>query len=277
MASPQESPLNGGPSFAPAAEGSIRIKYTGVQSFLAVVYQQHDLLRQHKTENQLLEFSEVSDADFSFLSADSTRPCKSARFHYFPNSQILRVKITVWDHEILISLLRKLVERQLIAMDVDDECMTFGSPMNVLGDWVKEPDLCWSPAISGCQLRCVVEVGTSQSARQLSIDAHGWLEAPRSSVQAIITVSFKYVDLENEPNPITISVWKPVYRISSTTRLSPLTIARTATLDVWNVAGNLTASGFHVVKDEDTQRTVTTGEIPSSLRAVCRSPRFKEK
>ncbi|OQE80911.1 hypothetical protein PENNAL_c0043G05513 [Penicillium nalgiovense] len=254
MASPQESPLNGGPSFAPAAEGSIRIKYTGVQSFLAVVYQQHDLLRQHKTENQLLEFSEVSDADFSFLSADSTRPCKSARFHYFPNSQILRVKITVWDHEILISLLRKLVERQLIAMDVDDECMTFGSPMNVLGDWVKEPDLCWSPAISGCQLRCVVEVGTSQSARQLSIDAHGWLEAPRSSVQAIITVSF-----------------------NSTTRLSPLTIARTATLDVWNVAGNLTASGFHVVKDEDTQRTVTTGEIPSSLRAVCRSPRFKEK
>ncbi|KAJ6186223.1 hypothetical protein N7519_007524 [Penicillium mononematosum] len=234
----------------PKGKRPIRIKYTGVQGFLASVYQQYDLLCQHKTGNQLLEFSGVSDADFSFLSADSTRLCKSPKFQYFPNSRILRVNITVWNHEILISLLRRLIERQLVAMNVDDECMTFDSPMNVLGDWVKEPDLCWSLMTSSGQLRCVVEVGISESARQLSIDARGWLEAPRSSVQAVTTVSFKYVDLGNEPNLFTIAVWEPVDRIrSADTRLSPLNIARTATLDVWNVAGNLTASGF-VVKEK---------------------------
>ncbi|KAJ5534756.1 hypothetical protein N7527_001010 [Penicillium freii] len=244
------------------------IKYTSVQNFLAVVNQHYDQLRQHNTENQLLEFSGVSHADFTLLSEDSTRPCKSAKFHYLPNSQILRVKIMPgWDHEILIALLRDLIESQLRSMNVKHEVMTLGSPKNVFGSWVKEPDLCWSLKTSCSQSRCIVEIGTSETARQLSVDAHGWLESPHSSAKAVITVAFKYIDAEKALNPLTISVWEPVDRISSVdTRRSLLTTARTAALDVWNVAGTLAVTGFRVVKDEeDIQMTTNEIRLPFDL------------
>ncbi|CAG8899677.1 unnamed protein product [Penicillium egyptiacum] len=181
-----------------------------------------------------------------------------------------------WDHGILITLLRRLVERQLLAMNVDDGCITLGSPKNVLGGWVKEPDLCWFLVTSCSQPRCVVEVGTSKSARRLSIDAHGWLEAPHSSAQAVITVSFKYIDAENELNPLTISVLELVDRISNVdSRLSPLTSARTAALDIWNVGGSLAVAGFHVVKDEE-DLTVTTKEIRLRFELFTSRPALNE-
>ncbi|CRL17846.1 unnamed protein product [Penicillium camemberti] len=248
----------------------VRIKYTSVQNFLAVVNQHYDQLRQYNTENQLLEFSGVSHADFALLSADSTRPCKSAKFHYLPNCQILRVKIMPgWDHEILIALLRDLIESQLRSMNVKHEVITLGSPKNVFGSWVKEPDLCWSLETSCSQPRCIVEIGTSETSRQLSVDAHGWLESPHSSAKAVITIAFKYIDAEKAPNPLTISLWEPVDRISNVdTRRSPLTTTRTAALDVWNVAGTLTVTGFRVVKDEeeeDIQMTTNELRLPFDL------------
>ena len=103
-----------------------------------------------------------------------------------------------WDHENLAFLVRKLIYKQLIAMDVDLECLTLGSPRNELGDWIKEPDVCWAPAFSSNKPTCVIEIGTSESTSHLSVDAHGWLEAPQSPVQAVITISCKYLCAETD-------------------------------------------------------------------------------
>ncbi|KAJ5415579.1 hypothetical protein N7465_004274 [Penicillium sp. CMV-2018d] len=156
----------------------------------------------------------------------------------------------------MIALLRELIESQLRAMNVKDEVMPL------------ELDLCWSLKTSYSQPRCIVEIGISESARQLSVDVYGWLEAPYSSVKAVITVAFKYIDTEKALNPLTIPVWEPVDRISSVdTRRSPLTTARIAALDVWNVAGTLAVTGFYVVRDEeDTQ--MTTNEIRLPQRRI---------
>jgi hypothetical protein len=163
-----------------------------------------------------------------------------------------------WDHEIIAALVRKMIDKQLITMNVDDECLSLSSPLNDLGNWIKEPDLCWVPTTASCKPTCVIEIGTSESASYLSAHAHGWLEARQSPVQAVITISFKYLSAETDDNPITISVWRPEHRLTST-RNDLCPASRTACIDIWNMAGSLSVSGFYV--DVDTQVQVSTDEI----------------
>ncbi|KAL4733710.1 hypothetical protein BDV11DRAFT_199559 [Aspergillus similis] len=92
-----------------------------------------------------------------------------------------------------------------MTMNVDYECLSLSSPRNELRNWIKEPVLCWAPAASS-KPTCVIEIGTSESASHLLTDAYGWLEAPQSPVQAVITICFKHLCAETDGNPLTISV-----------------------------------------------------------------------
>ncbi|KAJ5542131.1 hypothetical protein N7461_008134 [Penicillium sp. DV-2018c] len=249
----------------PIGDNPDTVKYQGVQDFLDVARRQYDSLQQLKTDRQILKFRSATENEFDILSADDTRPSKCVKLQYHRPTELLVVKVMPgWDHENLTFLLRKLIDKQLIAMNVDLECLTLNSPRIELGDWVKEPDVCWAPAFSPSKPTCVVEVGTSKSTTHLSVDAHGWLEAPQSPVQAVITVSFKYLSAETDENPLTISVWKKGCRLSSVDTRNNLSPAvRTAHFDVWNLAGSLSVSGFY--HDLDMQIPVCANEIDLPL------------
>lgn len=239
------------------------IRYLGAQHLLDVVLQQYDSLQKLETSQQILKFQPVTEDDFNILSDDSTRPCKSIKFHYHRPTQLLLVKVVPgWEHGQLASLVKRRIECQLMAMDVDLECLPLCSPLNDLGTWIKEPDLCWVPEVSYRRPTCVVEIGTSESAHHLASSAHVWLES-RNPVQAVITICFKHTCLETDANPLTITVWGPGHRLSnigtqgrSCGNLCP--VIQIAHLDVWNNAGSLSVTGSCL---NDTQETVSTDEI----------------
>ncbi|KAJ5372605.1 hypothetical protein N7517_004611 [Penicillium concentricum] len=214
----------------PIENHSNAVKYLGVDDFLDVL----------KTGHQILKFKSVPEKAFEILSGDDTRPCKFVRLQYHRPTQLLLVKITPgWDHENLIFLVRKLIDRQLNAMNL----------------------------FSSNKPTCAVEIGTSESTSHLSADAYGWLEAPQSPVKAVITISFKYLCAETDENPLSISVWKPGRRLSShDTGTNLSTAIRTAHIDVWNVAGSLSVSGFS--HDVDTQLPVSADEIQLPLELL---------
>ncbi|KAJ5551046.1 hypothetical protein N7461_005744 [Penicillium sp. DV-2018c] len=249
----------------PIEDNSDPVEYCGVHDFFDVARRQYDSLQQLKTNQQILKFRSVTEREFDILSADDTRPCKFVKLRYHRPTELLLVKVKpCWDDENLIFLVRNLIDKQLIAMDVDLECLTLGSPRIELGDWIKEPDVCWAPAFSPHKPTCVIEIGTSESTSHLSVGVRGWLEAPQSPVQAVITISFKYLCAETDENPLSISVWKTRRRLSSIdtrNNLSPAVC--TAHVDVWDVAGSLSVSGFH--HDLDMQIPVCANEIDLPL------------
>ncbi|KAJ9484712.1 hypothetical protein VN97_g8656 [Penicillium thymicola] len=133
----------------PTENNSDTVKYHGVDDFLDVARQQYDSLQQLKTNQQIPKFRSVAEKEFDILSADDTRPCKFVKLQYHLRTELLLVKVTRgWDHENLIFLVQKLIDKQLIAMDVGLQCLTLGFPRNELGDWIKEPDACWARPIN---------------------------------------------------------------------------------------------------------------------------------
>ncbi|CAG8222745.1 unnamed protein product [Penicillium nalgiovense] len=253
------------------------VKYLGVEHLLDVACRQYDSLDKLETEQQILKFQSVQEKDFDILSADDTRPCKFVRFQYHRPTKLLLVKVMPgWDHEGVVALIRKLVDKELDLMDVDEETFSWGSPRNELGDWSKEPDACWAPALSSDKPTCVVGVGTSESESYLSIDARRWLEAPQSPVQVVITISFKYLCAETDENPLHISVWKRGRGLSNvSTRNSVLPAVRTAHLDVWNIGGYLSVSGVN--RDVDAERPVFADGIVLPLELFIGRPPMNPK
>ncbi|KAI9040584.1 uncharacterized protein KD926_008151 [Aspergillus affinis] len=243
------------------ADNSDAVKYFTVEHLLDVARQQYNSLQKLETSQQILKFRQVTVKEFNVLSADETRPCKFIKFQYHRPTETLLVKVMPgWDHEIIAALVRKMIDKQLMAMNVDDECLSLPSPLNDLGNWIKEPDLCWAPITASSKPTCVIEIGTSESASHLSFDAHGWLEAPQSPVQAVITISFKYLCAETDDNPITISVWKQGHQVTDIdTRNNLCPAVRTSCVDILNIAGSLSVSGFYL--DIDTGVTVSADNI----------------
>jgi hypothetical protein len=242
-------------------DNSVALKYLGVKHLLDVVRRQYDSLKKFETSQQILKFRPVTDEEFKTLSADETRPFKSMKFHYYRPTELLLVKVMPgWDHEVIAALVRKMIDKQLMAMNVDDECLSLPSPLNELGNWIKEPDLCWAPTAASSKPTCVIEIGTSESPSRLSVDAHGWLEAPQSPIQAVITISFNYLSAESAENPFTMSVWKRGHRLTDIdTRNNLCPATRISCVDVWNISGSLSVSGFCL--DNDTQAPVSTDSI----------------
>jgi hypothetical protein len=169
------------------------------------------------THAPFIIFTNVSPEVFEFLAADENRILKSARFRYNFVTKHLILKMPEWDHETLAGLFRGMIDAQLIRMGVSDEFTSISSPKIRLGDWVKEPDMAWSPEITA-NVSVVLEVGSSEPSQQLKIEARGWVEPPGTPVQTCITI-----DLTPQNN-ITIDIWRldgRLCRVSS--RRSPST------------------------------------------------------
>ncbi|KAL4784101.1 hypothetical protein BJX76DRAFT_367850 [Aspergillus varians] len=187
--------------FIPTHAHTGLLKYDGYPSFVA------SLQRNLYTGCEVLEFS----------GSDSNRPLKSAKFSYNFLTKLLIIKMPGLAHETLTGLFKAMIDKQLVTMGVFDELVPRASPMAVMGNWAKEPNACWAPE-STDDLSVVLEVGASESAPQLAIDARGWLETPGTTVKICITI-----DLGPENN-LTIDMWRlgrRVYTVSSRNLPSP--------------------------------------------------------
>ncbi|GIK03242.1 hypothetical protein Aspvir_007311 [Aspergillus viridinutans] len=187
------------------------LDYKGYESFVASI---EDSLN---TSCDFIQFSNVSAKDFEFLASDKNRTLKSARFSYNFVTECLTIKMPQWDHKELAGLFRAMIDEQLFSMLVSGEFISLSSPLTVLGSWAKEPDAAWSPESTG-NLTVVLEVGDSESAQQLAINARGWLESPGTTAETCITIDL------SEENNLTIDVWRldrRVYAVSTRRLPSP--------------------------------------------------------
>jgi hypothetical protein len=193
------------------AHTNVLLKYDGYASFAAAL--QENL----HTGREVVEFSGVSAKDFEFLASDRNRPLKSVKLSYNFLTELLTIKMPGFAHETLTGLFKAMVDKQLFAMGVFDEFIPRASLLTVLGNWAKEPDACWAPE-STDDLTVVLEVGTSESAPRLAIDARRWLETPGTTVKTCVTIDL------SRANNLTIDVWRlgrRVYAISSRNTPSP--------------------------------------------------------
>ncbi|KAL4943630.1 hypothetical protein BDV06DRAFT_189533 [Aspergillus oleicola] len=161
------------------------LKYDRYASFAATL---HDNLH---TDHEVLDFSGVSAEDFNFLASDSNRPLKSAKLSYNFLTRCLTIKIPGFAHETITGLFKAMVDKQLFEVGVFNEFIPRASLLTVLGNWAKEPDACWAPE-STDDLTVVLEVGASESAPRLAINARGWLETPGTTVKACITINLSH-------------------------------------------------------------------------------------
>lgn len=166
-----------------------------------------DSLQRDESSQQILKFQPVTEDEFNILSTDATRPSNLIKLQYHRPTELLLVEVMPeWDHLLIVALIREMIDDQLVDMKVDDQCLVMTSPLNALGGWLKEPDLCWAPRASR-KPTCVFEVGTSESASHLSTSARGWLEAPHSPVKVVIAISYENLSMETNENPLTLVVW----------------------------------------------------------------------
>lgn len=74
-------------------------------------------------------------------------------------------------------------------MNVQDHLEPFGLTRCTIKNWTKQADCCWSPTSSTDTMpSLVVEVGLSESTRQLALSARHWLET-LSSVGIMVTIT----------------------------------------------------------------------------------------
>lgn len=250
---------------------TIHLKYQGYDHFCKVVSHQYNLLRKGESVQQYLEFSEVSRSEFETLSSDQTRPRKSIRYSYDNRTRILLVKLMPGpDHEVTIGVFREMVNDELAAMRVKHECLIQSSPETHLGNWTKEPDTSWGPKATG-NLQFVLEVGVSESAQRLAIDARGWLETPGTTVRTVVTISLGNYDDDNViEKPITIGVYN-AYPTGS--RNMSHSAFQTVSITISRPPGATMPTLSGVLKDPVTQAETLTDEIRLSFEMfVGRSP-----
>lgn len=76
----------------------------------------------------------------------------------------------------------------------DDDIVAYGSGDAPVGGWIRQADCCWGPTSFNGNLSFVVEVGLSESTRQLALAARAWLEPP-SSVEVAVTIAIKTAEI----------------------------------------------------------------------------------
>jgi hypothetical protein len=121
-----------------------------------------------------------------------------------------------------------LISRELHAMPLDEEVTPLGSTTVTVGDWTKEADCCWAPDSTSTRLTFVVEVGLSESERQLAFDADSWLETLSSSVKLVVTIS-----INCESPEIILNRWELIPRRTDPRMMSPpFSVCRTAFINI---------------------------------------------
>ena len=147
-------------------------------------------LHQDQTRDQYLVFSSVPPVQSFRLSDDRSRTSKYCRFFFNAQTGTLIARVMPnLAHEFAIRSFESLIFLELRALNVHRAVRSFGSTTVTVGNWTKEADCCWAPASTNARLNFVVEVGLSESARQLALDARSWLET--SSVELVVTISIK--------------------------------------------------------------------------------------
>ncbi|KAL4913673.1 hypothetical protein BDW62DRAFT_214054 [Aspergillus aurantiobrunneus] len=183
----------------------------------------HQALQQDQTRDQYLVFT------------------KYCRFSFNAETGILIAKVMPNPaHELAIRSFDLLVSLELRATNVHRDMRPFGSTTVTVGNWKKEADCCWAPASTNTRLSFVVEVGLSESARQLALDARGWLETYSSSVKLVVTISIK-----RETPEIILRRWELVSRgYGVLIRLSsPLSARCTASLKLFRTNNTTSVTG----------------------------------
>ncbi|KAJ5272660.1 hypothetical protein N7478_007785 [Penicillium angulare] len=196
-------------------------------------------LQQDQTRDQYLVFTSVPPEQSSRLSDDRSRTSKYCRFSFNAETGILIAKIMPnLPHELAIRSFDELISLELRAINARRDMIPCGSTTFTIGNWKKEADCCWAPA-TDARLSFVMEVGLSESARRLALNAHGWLETYSSSVKLVVTISIK-----RENPEIILSRWELVPRgYGVLTRLSPLSARRTASLKLSRTNNTTSVTG----------------------------------
>ncbi|PKY05409.1 hypothetical protein P168DRAFT_295869 [Aspergillus campestris IBT 28561] len=180
------------------------------------------------TTRQILQ--KIVEHRLTALRRDQTRDQyitgKYCRRFYHELTRTLLIKIMPNPaHELAAESFKSLVSVKLHALNIDDEVWPYGSTTVTGGGWKKQADCCWAPASTNASLSLVVEVGLSESARRLALDAHGWLEL-QSSVKLVVTISIK-----SERPEIVFTRWELLPRIDGAiTRASPASARRVVSL-----------------------------------------------
>lgn len=167
-------------------------------------------------------------------------------------------------YELAIRSFDSLISLELRAMNVHRDLRRFGSTTVTVGNWKKEADCCWAPASTNARLSFVVEVGLSESARQLALNARGWLETYSSSVTLLAAISIK-----RENPEIILHRWELVPRgYSVPTRPSPLSARRTAFLKFSRTNNTTSIAGESYMNGT----TTTTGQLDLPFDKVVDRP-----
>ncbi|EAW13241.1 uncharacterized protein ACLA_016870 [Aspergillus clavatus NRRL 1] len=208
-------------------------------------------LQQDQTRDQYLVFTSVPPKQLSKLSSEWSRTSKSSRFFTNAETRILIVKFMPGPaHELAIRRFDLLISLELRAMNVDNDMSSLGSTTVTVGNWTKEADCCWAPASPNVRLSFVVEVGLSESARKLALDARGWLETYSSPVKLVVTIS-----INRDTPEIILHRWElaPPQGYRVITRSGSIPARRTAFLKLSRTNNTTSVTG-----ESDRNGTTTT-------------------
>ncbi|KAJ5800200.1 uncharacterized protein N7518_002268 [Penicillium psychrosexuale] len=231
--------------------------FTTKESLQKSLERRQRALQQDKTRDQYLVFTSVPRAQSSRLSDDRSRTSKYSRFFFNTKTGTLIAKVTPNPaHELAIRSFDSLISLELRAMNVHRDVRPFGSTTVAVGNWKKEADCCWAPASTNARLSFVVEVGLSESARQLALDARGWLETYSSSVKVVVTIS-----IQRKRPEIILHLRELVPRgYSVLTRSSPLSARCTAFLKLSRTNNTTSVTGESYING--TTMTTTQLDLP---------------
>ncbi|KAJ5388559.1 hypothetical protein N7509_011100 [Penicillium cosmopolitanum] len=195
-------------------------RFLSIQNFRKIISARKTALKNNEKCQQFLVVTEVKLSDFETLSLEPES--KHRRLYYSVPTETLAVKVMPLDsHEIAIKEFDKLVARQVDGLHLDSEVLNPGSGTKIMGNFRKEADSSWAHISDHLRPKIILEVGLSQSQRQLNLISRGWLQSSDSSVEVVITIGID----RNIPN-IQIDRWEltlnPDY---GRTRFSPPRIA----------------------------------------------------
>jgi hypothetical protein len=106
---------------------------------------------------------------------------------YLPESQVLISTMAGTCHEIVSRKIEYLLQEKISKMGCEHALRAVGQTREHLQNLNKEPDGSWGPQAVRYPT-CVLEIGMSESLRQLDRDAQRWIENEISHVTQVITV-----------------------------------------------------------------------------------------
>ncbi|KAL2819743.1 hypothetical protein BJX63DRAFT_418698 [Aspergillus granulosus] len=183
-----------------------QLQYTTNTGLQRRLEHRRQVLEQNQTQDQYLVFTSVPPAQFSKLVDERSRAWKYCRFSYNIETGILIARVMIRIAHIAAGVFDTIMGPKLTAMNVLGEIVSYRSTTVEAGNWEKGADCSWGPPGPNDSHSFVVEIGSSESARRLALDAHGWLEnCP--SVELVVTITVQH----NHPE-IILRRWERVPR-----------------------------------------------------------------